>query len=179
MDDNQQSNTVKVLVDVLSASLQNLSDKINSINPVLNNVNINLDKELSEINKILFDTQSISKILDVSIGDFYKRFDLIQENIKLIQIKLENVSDIDNIIEKYKKDIEEDYKNLIKSLETINASILELKNDTRPVSKLSEWLTKPIGLIIFCISLILASVAVVNGFNTIVQYLSPQTTTKN
>ena len=174
MEGNQDSSAVKVLVDVLSASLQNLSDKINSINPILNNVNNNLDKQIAEINKIIFDTQSISKLLDVSVGDFYKRTDDIIENIKLIKLKLESLSTIDSNIEKSKQETKTYIDSLNTSINTLNTTLTQalnqLSKDINPVSRLSHWLTKPIGIIAFAISLILASMAIVNGFNSVLEY---------
>ena len=187
MDDNQNSSTVKVLVDVLSASLQNLSEKINNIQPVLNNANTNLDKQFTEINKILFDTQSISKLLDTSISDFYNKFNAIVENLNLIKTKLDSLSQLDNTLEKCKiesKEFIKDLNNSISKLNTslsssvsgINTSISNLKTEIHPVIKLSNWITKPIGILIFIIGLIFASMTIINGIKTITEYF--QTTTQ-
>lgn len=173
MQGNQDSSAVKVLVDVLSASLQNLSEKINSINPILNNVNNNLDKQIAEINKIIFDTQSISKLLDTTSNDFYKRTDDILENIRTIKLKLENINTINDNINDIKNSII-NVNTTISAWSAINNSMCkelsELKKDIDPVSKLSHWLTKPIGIIAFAISLILASMAIVNGFNNLLDF---------
>ena len=175
MEGNQDSSTVKALVDVLSASLQNLSEKINSINPILSNVNNNLDKQIADINKILFDTQSISKSLDTTVSDFYKRTDNIIENINFIKTKLETIDTIKENIEKIKNSIIT-INTTVSSCANSNNSVLkelsDLKEGINPVSTLSKWLTKPIGILAFLISLILASMAVVNGFSSVLEYFS-------
>lgn len=170
MDNNQQSTTVKILVDVLSASLQNLSEKINSIQPVLNNVSSSLDKQITEINKIVFDTQSISKLLDTSVSDFYDRTNKILENLNLIKMKMEDLSQIDDTIEKCNVESKKFIEQLNSVISNLNNSIDSLKVEIKPVIKLSNWITKPIGIIIFIIGLIFASITIINGVNSIVEY---------
>ena len=193
MEDNQNSSVVKVLVDVLSASLQNLSEKINSIQPILSNVNSNIDKQITEINKILFDTQSISKSLDTSIADFYTRTNAISENLNNIKIKIEELSRIDSTIEKFnvefKKFTDELNNTLIqvnfsiselkKEIQPVNCSISELKKEIQPVIKLANWITTPIGIIIFIVGLIFASITIVNGVRSVVEYFHTTTQTVN
>ena len=163
MDDNQNSSTIKLLVDAISRSLQAISDKISNYQPVLNQLDQNIDKELSEINKILFDTQSMSKILDSTIDDFYKRTDIIISNIKELSLKIDNLSTLSKSMESFRTDI-------LTEIKSINQKLDSYKESIEPVITLSTWITKPIGIIIFIISLIFASIAVVNGFSEVVKY---------
>ena len=183
MEDNQNSSVVKVLVDVLSASLQNLSEKINSIQPILSNVNSNIDKQITEINKILFDTQSISKSLDTSISDFYTRTNAISENLNNIKTKIEELSRIDSAIdstiEKFNVEFTKFTDELNNALIQVNGSISELKKEIQPVIKLANWITTPIGIIIFIVGLIFASITIVNGVRSVVEYFHTATQTVN
>lgn len=179
MEDNQNSSVVKVLVDVLSASLQNLSEKINSIQPILSNVNSNIDKQITEINKILFDTQSISKSLDTSISDFYTRTNAISENLNIIKTKIDELSRIDSTIEKINVEFKKFSDELNNTLIQVNCSISDLKKEVQPVIKLASWITTPIGIIIFIIGLIFASITIVNGVRSVVEYFHTTTQTVN
>lgn len=179
MDDNQNSSTVKILVDVLSASLQNLSEKINNIQPVLNNVSNNLDKQITAINKIVFDTQSISKLLDTSVSDFYDRTNKITENLSLIKTKLEALSQIDTTIEKCNTESKSFVTEIKSVISNLNKSIENLKSEVKPVIKLSNWITKPIGIIIFIIGMIFASITIINGVRSVVEYFHTASQTIN
>ena len=179
MEDNQNSSAVKVLVDVLSASLQNLSEKINSIQPILNNVNSNVDKQFTEINKILFDTQSISKSLDTSVSDFYTRTNTIIENLNYIKTKLDKLSEIDNTIEKCNIESKKFIDELNNALSQANCSISDLKTEIKPVIKLAKWITTPVGIIIFIIGLIFASITIINGVRAITEYFHTTVQTVN
>ena len=179
MDNNQHSTTVKILVDVLSASLQNLSEKINSINPILSNVNNNLDKQITEINKIVFDTQSISKLLNTAVSDFYDRTNSLTENINLIKLKIESLSQIDSTIEKCKNDSQKFIDELNTTINDVKESISNLKSEIKPVIRLSNWITTPIGIIIFIVGLIFASITIINGVKTVTEYFHTTSQTIN
>lgn len=98
MDENNNSSAIRLLVDALSTTLKNLSDKISSFQPILSQINNNTDSGYKEIDRILHDLEKLETTFNSLCEDFYDRTDLIIKNVETFNNKFEHMVDsIDNL----------------------------------------------------------------------------------
>jgi methyl-accepting chemotaxis protein len=204
MDENNNSSAIRLLVDALSKTLQSLSDKISSFQPILTQISQSTNTGCLEINQILYDIKNIEKTFDALCKDFYDRTDSIIRNIDVSHNKIENVvSEFDkatikvNELFKERSDdisqllsqktsilndsLDEKTKELVNVITTLNSSIQtstkdliskinDVSKNVRPVSKFFNYISKPIGLLIFIFSLLIASVTITNVTSATMSY---------
>lgn len=188
-NNTQDSSVIKLLVDAVSDKLQNLSEKINVYIPILNQISKTTDNGLAEINKILFETQSLTKTLSGTLSDFYDRTDSI---LRKTESMLEKVNSMNETIRNAEiTDAHEDIKDgiyevvntldsskiktihsdIMKELSEIKTLAIQSNNSVEPISKFSKMVSKPVGLLVFVISLIIASYTITNCVSKFVEYV--------
>lgn len=159
MDDIHQS-VFKTLVDNVSSRLNDISDKLSRYEPILERIGNQSDENIGEITNILNELKSITKTLDTTVKDFYDRTDKFNVGIKEIKEKVDNI----NLA------ISSTNDHLKKGMDEIKEKISETSQDVKPVGKVLNFLSKPMGLLIFIIGLIVASFTIVNVVHNFLEY---------
>ena len=148
MEDNQNS-TIRILVDALTKSLNELSQKITNYKPVLDRIGTQTDAEFIEIKDIINHSQNIIKNLDILTGSFFERSDTI----------IKQLNDLDTKI-----------STAIKTLDETNKIILETDKNVKPIGKFTSFISKPMGFIVFIIGMFVASYTITTCWKTAVDY---------
>ena len=148
MEDNQNS-TIRILVDALTKSLNELSQRITNYKPVLDRIGTQTDAEFIEIKDIINHSQNIIKNLDILTGSFFERSDTIIKQLSDINTKIDDA---------------------IKTLDETNKIILETDKNVKPIGKFTAFISKPMGFIIFIIGMIIASYTISTCWTTAMEY---------
>ena len=148
MEDNQNS-TIRILVDALTKSLNELSQRITNYKPVLDRIGTQTDAEFIEIKDIINHSQNIIKNLDILTGSFFERSDTIIKQLNDINTKIDDA---------------------IKTLDETNKIILETDKNVKPIGKFTAFISKPMGFIIFVIGMIIASYTISTCWTTAMEY---------
>lgn len=133
--DNYNQQTIPVLIDVLTNYLKNLSDKISSFSPILDNIQSTLGKNSQDIHD-----------LKTQIDNLKNAFDSIKEIEK----------DIDRL-----KQITNEITTINKKIDTAQSSLDNMSKKVSPIAKLSEMIATPAGTAIFIVAAIGAIAAVI------------------
>lgn len=148
MEDNQNS-TIRILVDALTKSLNELSQKITNYKPVLDRIGTQTDAEFIEIKDIINHSQNIIKNLDILTGSFFERSDTIIRQLNDVNTKIDTA---------------------IKTLDETNKIILETDKNVKPIGKFTSFISKPMGFIVFIIGMIIASYTISTCWSTAIEY---------
>jgi len=157
MEDNQNS-TIRILVDALTKSLNELSQKITNYKPVLDRIGTQTDAEFLEIKDIINQTQNITKNLDIVIKSWFERSDTIIKDINELS---KTITDLDKKVDK-----------AILTLEQTNTIILDTDKNVKPIGKFATFISKPMGLLVFIIGLFVASYTITTCWNNAVEYFA-------
>ena len=148
MEDNQNS-TIRILVDALTKSLNELSQKITNYKPVLDRIGTQTDAEFLEVKDVINQSQNLIKNIDVLTGSFFERSDIIIKQLSDLDIKISSA---------------------IKTLDETNKIILETDKNVKPIGKFTAFISKPMGFIIFVIGMIIASYTISTCWTTAMEY---------
>jgi archaellum component FlaC len=148
MDENNNGSAIKLLVDALSSTLKNLSDKISSFQPILSQITQTTDNGAKEINEILHDIKTLERTFNDLCKDFYSRTDVITKNVELFHIKMEelikNVEQLTIELSDLFEDKVEIINKLFNEKTTELGNMLETKTEplNKSVSELESQLKK-------------------------------------
>lgn len=155
MNVNDNSTTIKILIDVVSDKLQVLSDKINNyhslVNGSLTTSTANISDQTKQINDIVYEIKTINKTLSENLDNFYDRTDKLLENTK---------------------DTNTSCGNITKKIDGVQNSLIDFKREMQPLLKFVQFMSKPLGFLFILISLIIASYTIVTSVQSVVEKLS-------
>lgn len=142
--DNYNQQTITVLIDVLTNYLKNLTDKISSFSPILDNIQSTLGKNSQDIHDLKTQVENLKTAFQ-SIKDIEK--------------------DLDHL-----KSITESINEINKKIETANSNLDNMNQKVSPVAKLANMIATPMGTaltLIAIISAIMAIIKLLSHFNVI------------
>jgi len=167
---------IKLLVDSLISSVNDLSQKISNYKPILDRIGTQSDAEILSITKIISNCEQLTKLLETTAGDFYKRTDVFTSEFKDLKTKIEDLSSELNELKKSIDDVSSKIdaveSNLKKSIGIISVKIDTTQTEIKPVSKIISYLSKPFGFLTFIIGLIIASITINNGWQAFLEWLA-------